>query len=142
MCELCTVGLTDSSAAVGCFQWDWETRHWQYIENEHDRYTVSGSLPRNPTITEFDIINFRDHQVRTDCPLLHYQAESKYLDCVALYDAQEYVDLTPQLNSLRRMQSYARAQSTALYEACLVSHPVFTDIWCVCVCVRVCVFPT
>ena len=101
-------------------QWDWQTRHWQYLNQKHDRYVVDGSLPTEAEVTFNDVVNFRDKQTSFDCPQLHYLAETKYLECEALRMAQKYVDLTPQLNHLLKKQSYARAMSTSKYEACLV----------------------
>ncbi len=74
------------------------------------------------------------------CARLHYLAETKLDECHALRDAQVYVDLEPQLNEYKQLQSYARAMSTAKFEACLVRasvgcglglQPVFSAFcWC------------
>ena len=60
-------------------------------------------------------------QVDDLCPYLHYQAETKLLQCYVLRDADHNVDLPAQLNYNKKLQSYARAMYTGDYEACLVS---------------------
>lgn len=120
--------LPDMTAQGAPFQFrtqddtDWLSRHWQYITEKHDRYHVSGVLPSAPNITYNNIVNFRDKQVDVTCARLHYLAETKLDECHALRDAQVYVDLEPQLNEYKQLQSYARAMSTAKFEACLVDH--------------------
>lgn len=101
-------------------QWDWQTRHWQYLKKEHDRYNVTGPLPEWANVTLYDVINFRDRQVSSECPMLHYKAESKHDECIALKDAQRYVKSVPQYDHLLQLHSYAEGMSTALYEKCLV----------------------
>lgn len=101
---------------------DWEWRHWQWNNTFNDRYNVEGTLPEDAEVTHTDFVNFRDEQVSDECPLLHYQAETKYNECEDLRRAQMRVNLPPQVNHNQELQSYARAMSTAAYEACLVEH--------------------
>ncbi len=62
-----------------------------------------------------------------ECPLLHYLAETKLIECYALRDAQVFVDLPAQQNHNKDFQSYANAMSTKRYEDCLVGAPAFND---------------
>lgn len=89
-------------------EFDWETRHWQYINTPSDR--------------RYDFVNFRDKQVSLQCPHFHNLTQIKHLECVGIWQ-NITVDLSdPVINWVNVTVSHFETKSTVDYEACLVEH--------------------
>ena len=119
-----TVNITAENKGPIDFQteFDWQTRHWQYISNISDR--------------GFDFVNFRDKQTSVECPRLHNYSVAVYRRCVANdtvdFDPQ-YLASTPIINWLGSTVSLGHFQSSKVYEDCLAEHVVALQAYQTCV---------
>jgi hypothetical protein len=108
-----TFNITAEKKGVIDFQteFDWKTRHWQYINRTGDR--------RN------DFVNFRDKQVDLVCAALHNFTQTTLARCLTLNSVDtvpEYINSTEQINWLGQSLSHFQYQSSKAYEDCLQDH--------------------